>query len=139
MQVPSLALLSGLRIQLWCRSQTQLGSHVAVAVVYVGRQLQLQFYPSLGISICHECSPKKTKKRKRNFEQEVNRMKQQDDLVCQRYVIIIATVRKTGFEVRTQYRDEILRTRYKGDAGLWEKKTNNLVIHSVHLLNIYPL
>ena len=37
LQVRSLALLSGLRIQhyheLWCRSQTWLGSRVAVAVV----------------------------------------------------------------------------------------------------------
>ena len=36
LQVPSLASLSGLRIQCchdpWCRSQTQLGSGVAVAV-----------------------------------------------------------------------------------------------------------
>ena len=35
--VPSLALLSGLRIlhchELWCRSQMQLGSGIAVAVV----------------------------------------------------------------------------------------------------------
>ena len=37
MQVQSLALLSGLRIrhccELWCRSQTWLGSHIAVAVL----------------------------------------------------------------------------------------------------------
>ena len=37
LQVQSLALLSGLRIwhccELWCRSQEQLGSQVAVAVV----------------------------------------------------------------------------------------------------------
>ena len=41
MWVPSLALLSGLRIrcccELWCRSQTQLGSSVAVAVVWADR------------------------------------------------------------------------------------------------------
>ena len=40
MRVQSLALLSGLRIQLcselWCRSQMQLGSCVAVAVVQAG-------------------------------------------------------------------------------------------------------
>ena len=38
--VPSLALLSGLRIrhcrELWCRLQTQLGSRIAVAVVWTG-------------------------------------------------------------------------------------------------------
>ena len=36
LQIRSLALLRGLRIrhcrELWCRSQTQLGSHVAVAL-----------------------------------------------------------------------------------------------------------
>ena len=56
--VRSVALLSGLRIQhcheLWCRSQTQLGSCVAVALVEAG----------LGSSICCECSSKKTKKKK---------------------------------------------------------------------------
>ena len=40
MQVRSLAWLSGLRIrlcrELWCRSQTQLGSTVAMAVVEAG-------------------------------------------------------------------------------------------------------
>ena len=45
-QVRSLALLRGLRIrrcpELWCRSQIQLGSCVAVAVA---RQPQLQFNP----------------------------------------------------------------------------------------------
>ena len=63
-----LVLLSGLRIrcwcELWCRSQTQLRFHVAVAVV--GWQLQLWFNPSLGISIC----PKKmTKKNQNNTSQ----------------------------------------------------------------------
>ena len=51
-QVQSPASLRGLRIQssyeLWCRSKTQPGSCVAVAVVYVGWQLQF--------------SPKKKKK-----------------------------------------------------------------------------
>ena len=40
MRVPSLALLSGLRIQrcheLWCRSQIRFGSRVDVAVAYGG-------------------------------------------------------------------------------------------------------
>jgi len=66
MQVQSLAFLSRLRIQccfkLRCRSQLQLTSSVAVAVV-VGRQLQLRFGPSLGTSICHRCSHKKRKKK----------------------------------------------------------------------------
>ena len=39
MRVPSLASLRGLRIwrcrELWCRSQTWLGSHVAIAVAVV--------------------------------------------------------------------------------------------------------
>ena len=46
-EFPALALLSGLRIQrcpeLWCKLQTPLRSHVAVAVS--GQQVQLQFDP----------------------------------------------------------------------------------------------
>ena len=42
MWVRSLALFSGLRIQrchkLWCRSQMWLGSYIAVAVAYIGKQ-----------------------------------------------------------------------------------------------------
>ena len=63
-QVRSLALLSGLRIwhccELWYRSQTQLRSGVAVAGSYSS-----DWTPSLGISICHGCSSKKTKDKKK--------------------------------------------------------------------------
>ena len=73
-QVPSLALLSGLRIQrchvLWCRSQTRLGSHIAVALavavavsVSVASNCSSDLIPSLGTSICHGCSPKRQKKK----------------------------------------------------------------------------
>ena len=54
-QVQSLALLSGLRIQcyheLWCRSQNQLRSGVAVAVVEAC-SFNSDSTPSLGPSIC---------------------------------------------------------------------------------------
>ena len=64
LQVPSWALLSGLRIQgcreLWRRLQTQLGSCVAVAVVQASSCNSAQT-PSVGTSICHGCGPKKTK------------------------------------------------------------------------------
>ena len=65
MQVPSLASLSGLRIgschELWCRSQTWLGSHAAVAVAVAG-QLQLCFSPlALGTFTCCRWGPKKKK------------------------------------------------------------------------------
>ena len=60
-RVPSLASLSGLRIQhcceLWYRSQTQLGSYVAVAVVQTGN-CSSDSIPSLGTSVCLGCSPK---------------------------------------------------------------------------------
>ena len=63
LQVLSLASLSGLKIrcchELWCRSQTWLGSDVAVAVVYACSHSS-NWTPSLGTSICCECSPKKT-------------------------------------------------------------------------------
>ena len=55
LQVRSLALFSGLRIwhchELWYKSQTRLGSRVAVAVVYAGRNGS-DSTPSLGTSIC---------------------------------------------------------------------------------------
>ena len=60
MWVQSLALLSGLKIQccgeLWCRSQTQLRPCVAVAQA---GSWSSNLTPSLGASICCECSPKK--------------------------------------------------------------------------------
>ena len=55
---------SGLRIrhccELWCRSQTWLGSWVAVAVAVAGG-CSCDWTPSLETSICHGCHPKKTK------------------------------------------------------------------------------
>ena len=67
MQVRSLALLSGLRMQhcreLWCRSQTWLGSGIAVALVQAGGYSS-DWTASLGTSTYHGCSPKKAKKKK---------------------------------------------------------------------------
>ena len=55
LQVLSLALLSGLRIQhcceLWCMSQTQLGSGITVALAQAGGY-RSNWTPSLGTSIC---------------------------------------------------------------------------------------
>ena len=73
LQVQSLALAwhSGLRImccrELWCRSQTQLGSAVAVAVAVAG-SCSSNSTPSLGISIYQGYSPKKQKKKKKIFK-----------------------------------------------------------------------
>ena len=68
MQVRSLALLSGLRIQrcleLWCKSQMWLRSGVAVLVAVAGR-CSSHLTPSLGTSICLKCDPKKPKKKKK--------------------------------------------------------------------------
>ena len=62
-QVRSLALFSGRRVQccheLWCRSQMQLGSQVAMAVVQASSYSSNSTL-SLGTSICYGCSPKKT-------------------------------------------------------------------------------
>ena len=67
-RVQSLASLKGLRIplcrELQCRSQTWLGSCIAVAVAQASRYSS-DSTPSLGTSICHKCGPKKTKKKKR--------------------------------------------------------------------------
>ena len=73
LRVRSLASLSGLRIQcyreLWCRSQMQLGSGIAVAVVWAG-SCSSKWTPSLGTSICRGSGPrKKEKKRKNTFEE----------------------------------------------------------------------
>ena len=71
LQVPSLALLSELRIWrcrgLWCRLQIQLRSHVAEAVAQAdGYSSDSTF--SLGISTCHGCGPKKQNKNKNKNE-----------------------------------------------------------------------
>ena len=64
LRVRSPASLSRLRIQhgqeLWCRSQTQFRSCVAVAVAEAG-SYSSDWPPSLGTSICRGCGPKKTK------------------------------------------------------------------------------
>ena len=64
LQVRSLASHSELRIwychDLWCRSQTQLGSRVAVTVVWASSCSSNQNL-SLGTSICQGFDPKKTK------------------------------------------------------------------------------
>ena len=48
--------------ELWCKSQIQFRSYVSVAVVQAG-SCSSDSIPSLGTSICHGCSPKKTKKK----------------------------------------------------------------------------
>ena len=49
---------------LWCRSQTRLRSHVAVAVAVASR-CGCDSTPSLGTSICLRFDPKKTKQNKK--------------------------------------------------------------------------
>ena len=67
--VRSLALLSGLRIwrcfyELCCRLQMWLRSHVAMDGAWAGSCTPVMI-PSLGDSICHECGPRKKKKKKK--------------------------------------------------------------------------
>ena len=70
-QVRSLVSLSVLRIwcclEMWCRLQTRLGFHVAVALA--DGSCISDVTPGLGTSICRGCSPKK-KKKKRKKEKE---------------------------------------------------------------------
>ena len=70
LQVRSLASLSGLRIwcgcELWCRSQMQLGSDIAVAVMSARGNSSDQT-PSLGTCICCRCGPKKRQKKKKRL------------------------------------------------------------------------
>ena len=67
MQVQSLAVLGGLRIQcchkLQCRSQMQIRSGVAAAVV-LGSSYSSDSTPSLGTVMCCGCDPKRQKKKK---------------------------------------------------------------------------
>ena len=79
LQVRSLASLSGLRIQrcheLWCKSQMQLRSVVAVAVAEaVASSCSSNSAPSLGTSICLKCGLKRQKdqKKERNIKQDIN-------------------------------------------------------------------
>ena len=62
LRIQSLALFSGLRIQhchkLWCRSQTQLRSRVAVAVVQ-DCSCSSNSTPGLGTSICYRAAVKR--------------------------------------------------------------------------------
>ena len=68
MQVQSLALLSGLRMrgcrELWCWSQMQLRSGVAMVAVAWASNYSSDSTPILGNSICHECGPKNKLKKK---------------------------------------------------------------------------
>ena len=74
--VQSLALLSELKIwcchELWCRSQSWLGSGVAVTVAQVNSCSSNQT-PSLGTSICHGCGPKKTKDKEKKREENTQK------------------------------------------------------------------
>ena len=67
--IPGLA--QGLRIwhccELWCRSQRQLGSGVAVALVWAG-SCSSDYTPSLATSICCGYGPKKTKDKKKKAQ-----------------------------------------------------------------------
>ena len=56
--------------ELWCRSQTQLRSHIAVALAQANCSGSNR-PPSLGTSVCHGSSPrngKKTKKKRKDRE-----------------------------------------------------------------------
>ena len=70
MKVGSLAPLSELRIrrchELWCRSQMQLRSGIAVAAAQAG-SCSSYSTPSLGTSMCRKYSTKKKTKRKRKL------------------------------------------------------------------------
>ena len=55
--------------ELWWRSQTQLGFSVAVAVAQAG-SYSSDSTRSLGTSICHWCSPKKTKEKRKKEKKE---------------------------------------------------------------------
>ena len=73
MPVRSLALLSGLRIwcccELWCGSRTRLRSGVTVTMA-LASSCSSDSIPSLEISMCCGCGPKKMSERKKERERE---------------------------------------------------------------------
>ena len=56
--------------ELWCRSQTRLGSCIAVAVAEAG-SCSSDSTPTLGTSMCHRYNPKKQKKEKEKRNQSM--------------------------------------------------------------------
>lgn len=93
--------LSGLRIwhcrELWCRSQTQLGPGVAVAVVKVG-SYSSNLTPSLGTSICHRCGLKKqtNKKKRKRKERRKEGRKERKKKERERKKFIFSVVASVG-------------------------------------------
>ena len=55
-------------LELGCRSQMPFGSCIAVGVVQAS-SCSSDLTPSLGISMCRGCNPRKTKKEKRQVKQ----------------------------------------------------------------------
>ena len=84
MQVQSQALLSGLGIwrfcELWCWSQTWLGSGGVVAMA-VASSCSSDSTPSLGTSICHRWGPKKQKTNKKPKTKKIYK-KIKTQLIC---------------------------------------------------------
>ena len=93
-QVGPLASLSGLRIwcccEGWCRSQSQLGCGIAVAVVW-SRRYSSTSAPSLGTSICRTCGHKNQKQNKQKQNSQSNGglcwQKHRDEGLTSLYVI----------------------------------------------------
>ena len=84
-QVWSLASLGGLRIwhchELWCRLQTRLRSGIAV-VVAKASSCSSDLTPSLGISICCKCGPKKKRNNKDKKKQKKKKKKKKMWQAC---------------------------------------------------------
>ena len=58
--------------ELWCRSQMQIRSHIAIAVAHAS-SYSSNVTTSLGISICPQCSPIKKKRQKKNHADLYNK------------------------------------------------------------------
>ena len=100
-RVQSLASLSGLRIrdchELWCRLQTCLRSCIAVTLMQAGGNSS-NWTPSLGTSIGHGYSPKKTKRPKK--KKNVNSYGCEDSL----YAYQVSCMHKCQFVVLGIYK-----------------------------------
>ena len=138
-RVPSLASISGLRIQhcceLWCRLQMRFGSRVAVAVPC---SCSSNLTPSLGTSICHRHGPKKTD---RQTDRQTERRKERKDpalLWLWHRLAAVALIQPLTWEPLYVAGAAIKRQKTKTKKKKQNKKTQNF-LRSMPASGLYKL
>ena len=146
MQVRSLASFSGSGTwhysELLCRSQTWLGSWVAMAVAQAAGSYRSDLTPSLGTSICHRCSPKKKKR-----QEEESKLKNASELLPRFHKITHTTQFHTHFSDGKTKAQKWEGTNVQSPSKLVADPHLRLILlyqgvspdNSTHLLSILPL